>query len=159
MLKRRVALYLLAVIALIISVFLYYKFNSDSILEKSNVGRLMSTIENSETKLGIFIEENNFSSTINEIPFDIKNYGTSVANFDVSYSVEIFKGDGWYTIPFKENIIFTEEALVLNPGENYRSKINLNSFSYRFTEGKYRIIKEFNVDKRKVTLALEFELR
>jgi hypothetical protein len=157
-LKRRFVLSVLVVATLIISVFLYYQFSSNVTLEKSDKGNLPNTTENSVTKFGMFIEENDFSSKIDKIPLESKNYGTSIVTFGTFYSIETFIGDSWYKIPFKDNITFTTQALVLNPGGVHKSIINLDIFSYKFPKGKYRIIKEFTVDESEVTLAAEFLL-
>jgi hypothetical protein len=130
-------------------VFLYYQFNINKTLEKSNKGNLPNTTEKSGAKFGMFIEE---------IPFKIKNYGTTEVIYGTFYSIEAFKEDGWYTVPFKKNRTFTTEAIGLRPGGVDNSIINLDIFSYKFPKGKYRIIKYFFVDESKVPLAVEFVL-
>jgi hypothetical protein len=134
------------------------KANSEILLEKSDRGNLPNTIENSEMKLEIYLENNNLSSSTNEISLKVKNTGLMDVSFGQYYYIESFKGNSWNKVPFKENIGFNAILYNLKPGTTGKYQIYLKNLRYNLPSGKYRVIKEFTSNKNTVFLSVEFNI-
>lgn len=108
-------------------------------------------------KFEMYIQENDINSTTNEIPFQIRNIGEKSVSF-IGYSIETFKEDSWYVVPFNDNLAFSSKPTILNPGETFQDNLLLYILQYKLTKGRYRIVKEFTSNKSKVTLTVEFTM-
>lgn len=78
----------------------------NSLQEKSDYEDLPSKFNDKQTSLKIYSEKEVYSSSVDEIVFEIKNTGTTNLTFGEPIYVEKLEDGIWYQIPYIENLAF-----------------------------------------------------
>lgn len=78
--------------------------------------------------------------------FTIKNNGFAEAVFGTVYSIEIYKNDQWYVVPFQDNIAFNSLAYIVKGQSKVSQNVSLNVLYRPLKKGRYRFIKVVNGD-------------
>jgi len=95
----------------------------------------------------IELEEAKFSVDTGPISFTLVNESEDELHFGNEYSLEFLSLGGWQRIPFISDFSFTDELLVLYPGEQYRSRFDLEvnvTEGFNMMPGLYRLRKRVN---------------
>lgn len=129
-----------------------------TLIHKSNKGDLPSSINKENTKFIMYLNKSKYSLPINEIILEVKNLGSTNIEFGDNYYVEKYQNNLWYEIPFKENVGFNDILHILESHKTYKQKIYLESLDYHLLKGKYRIVKGYSSNGKKITLAAEFDI-
>ncbi|MBQ3125841.1 MAG: hypothetical protein IJC15_02115 [Clostridia bacterium] len=77
-----------------------------------------------------------------QISVTIRNYTDSPIEYGAEWSLEMKRGGGWVTLPFKENVGWIGLAYGLGVGASSSFRVNTSILARPLTEGRYRIIKE-----------------
>ncbi|WP_423243570.1 immunoglobulin-like domain-containing protein [Clostridium thermarum] len=72
-------------------------------------------------------ENEEYSTSVNEIKVTIRNQDSSNISFSGYYRIEKFQDDSWYVVPFIKDVAFTMESYVLKPAETYEFTLKYNS--------------------------------
>jgi hypothetical protein len=131
-------------------------------LKISDHNDVLSKIENSKVNLEIQLENNRYSESVEKLNLIVENYGPSEIYFGSGYQMEKYKDGLWYKVPFRDNVTSTSILYKREKKQKYTQEIILSLLDYQFTQGRYRIIKSFNLNERTdtedtmITLAAEF---
>ena len=79
--------------------------------------------------------------------------------YGVDFSLEIEANNTWNKVPFKEEPVFIEIAIILKANSKQEEVIDLYNYFGNLPEGKYRIIKSLYKDGEKVVVSAPFEIR
>ncbi len=78
------------------------------------------------------------------IQFSITNNSGDTAEFGTEWTIERLEDDGWYTLPFKPDIGWTQPLFMLSDGGTSSDTAHLSILDHRFKDGTYRIVKAIN---------------
>lgn len=78
------------------------------------------------------------------IQFSIANNSGETAEFGTEWTIERLEDDGWYTLPFKPDIGWTQPLFGLLDGGTSSDTAHLSILDHKFRDGTYRIVKEIN---------------
>ena len=78
------------------------------------------------------------------IQFSISNHSGQTAEFGTEWTIERLEDDGWYTVPFKPDVGWTQPLYILSDGGISSGTAHLSVLDHRFKDGSYRIVKEIN---------------
>lgn len=78
------------------------------------------------------------------IQFSIANNSGETAEFGTEWTIERLEDDGWYTLPFKPDISWTQPLFGLLDGGTSSDTAHLSILDHKFRDGTYRIVKEIN---------------
>ncbi|WP_163193578.1 immunoglobulin-like domain-containing protein [Clostridium thermarum] len=149
--KTLVILFLLAVIS--------GGCSKSTLQEKSTIGDLLNIISEQEIKAKMSTENEEYSTSVNEIKVTIVNQDSTGISFGSYYRVEKFQDDSWYVVPFTKDLGFTSEEIILKPAEAYEFTVLTILLDYDLSKGKYRIVKDFQMDSKEIKLAAQFTIR
>ncbi|MEO4054862.1 immunoglobulin-like domain-containing protein [Solibacillus sp. CAU 1738] len=131
----------------------------ESLVRKSEYGELPNKLYDQQTKIEVTTDKIEYSTEVNELIFKIENTGTTAFGFGVPLYIEKLINGNWYQIPYRENLAFADIALGIVANSDYVQSVPLEHLDYQLIEGKYRIIKVFNVNGGKFVLGAEFEIK
>lgn len=57
------------------------------------------------------------------------------------YSIEIYKSQEWYVVPFRKTVSFTLVLWLLNQDIPFKQTLKLTDLNYHLSKGKYRVVK------------------
>lgn len=78
------------------------------------------------------------------IQFSIANNSGETAEFGTEWKIERLEDDGWYTLPFKPDVGWTQPLFILSDGGTSSGTAHLSILDHKFKDGTYRIVKEIN---------------
>ena len=78
------------------------------------------------------------------IQFSIANNSGETAEFGTEWTIERLEDDGWYTLPFKPDVGWTQPLFILSDGGTSSGTAHLSILDHKFKDGTYRIVKEIN---------------
>ncbi|WP_078427326.1 immunoglobulin-like domain-containing protein [Alkalihalobacterium alkalinitrilicum] len=149
-------------LTLLFTIFILIGCNSQSITltEKSEYEDVIPSyveIENFSVEMNATVVTS--STHVEEVLLEINNLGTDNVGFGEYYQIEKRQDDGWYKIPFLDNVAFIDIGYFIHPGVSEEMKILTKNLDYHFPTGQYRIIKDFWTDEGvPYTLAYEFNI-
>ncbi|MFT8322068.1 MAG: immunoglobulin-like domain-containing protein [Bacillus sp. (in: firmicutes)] len=147
--------YLHGVLSIVLALFLAGCEEKKQDGEESSYGELESTKSTNDYVLSLKVDKDTYRSK-QEIELEICYQKGEGVTFGMPYELEKNENGVWRKIPFQSSAAFIEIAIILKANECYKQKVDLDTFDYDFTNGKYRIIKTFTVDGKAVDLAKEF---
>ena len=78
--------------------------------------------------------------------------------FGREFSLEKLENGDWKKVKFKENVAFTCEGIMLNPGQHMGLSVALDACFERLEKGKYRISKQIYLQNGNENIFAEFTL-
>ncbi|SNZ13974.1 hypothetical protein SAMN05421503_2182 [Terribacillus aidingensis] len=113
--------------------------------ESSPYGKELKKISDNDVSLRI---KENSLKTPGDLNFHIQNNGEETVAAGNEFAIEKYdeKREGWFQVPFKSGSAFTMEAMLIEPDSYGSFYVSFNDFDYRFSSGKYRIVKVFSSD-------------
>ncbi|WP_449443205.1 immunoglobulin-like domain-containing protein [Ureibacillus acetophenoni] len=129
----------------------------DKLIE-SEYGDLPDQLHKGQTKIEVTTDKKAYSTNVNEIILRIANTGTTSVGFGNPLYVEKLINGTWYQIPYKR-LAFTDITLGIDHNSNEEQEVPHEHLYYQFTEGNYRIIKEFYINEDVFVLGAEFEIK
>lgn len=121
---------------------------------KSDHGTLSNKVHEQDIHAKLYLPKSKFPTSVESMPFRIKNLGATTVTFGMEYRVEKFRKGSWYVIPFKPNAEFVMIARLLKVGEIYNDQVSMDMLDYYLTEGRYRVVKKIGPK----TLGAEFQI-
>jgi len=85
-----------------------------------------------------------YSPDIDKIRFLIINNTDNELHFGTPYSLERLVNEAWYSVPFKPDTAWNDIGCMLTGNAKTSDIVVMSIFNHRFTEGRYRIVKEIN---------------
>lgn len=146
-------------LTLLISACSNNETDSEAVLleRESEYGDLPNKLNEAQTIIEVTTDKKEYSTQVNELILKIKNTGTTTVGFGNSYIEKLINGT-WYQIPYRDDHAFADVTSAIEPNSNYEQEVFLEYLDYQLTEGKYRVVKAFNVTEGEYVLGAEFEI-
>ncbi|QXE02903.1 immunoglobulin-like domain-containing protein [Terribacillus sp. DMT04] len=111
-------------------------------LKPSTYGNKILKMDQS-TGITLVIEEDTIAMEEDELAYVIRNDTDKQIGFGREYSIEKYVDGKWMRIPFKKNIAFQEDGMLLSSHTEGGFNTSFNVLDYNLTEGEYRLIKPY----------------
>lgn len=156
---RKKIMIVFAVVIVLAMCFIWPRFlNTKTNLIKSSYTTVPQSIDKDNIKFTYKCQDENYTTSTNEIALTIENIGSANIEFGSTCIVEKFEDGAWYVIPFVDNIGFDMILNVLQPQKNREIKFNVEVLDYKLIQGKYRVVKEFTSEGNSMVAAAEFNI-
>jgi len=127
----------------------------DPIKVESKYDNITNELKEEETKVGIYVDQDIYTLPFSKLVYTIENTGENSVEYDNSVYLDKLQDETWVQIPYKENLEFTMEAVILEPDQSDEQEIALEHLDYQLTKGNYRIRKEIQDE----VMAVPFEIK
>lgn len=111
------------------------------------------TARNIQEEPKLLLEQDNLHLTLSiQNPTDITYYTGR------DFGLQKLENGEWQTVPMREDIAFTAEALIVSPGTYQIESLSLDFYFENLTAGSYRISKTLFSENGNLVIYAEFEL-
>lgn len=95
-----------------------------------------------------------YAPDVEEIGVTIRNHSGEMIEYGADWSMEVKRGGGWMTLPFKDNVGWIALAYGLADGASSSFTVNTGILEKPLTAGDYRIVKEIGGEAYAVEFAV-----
>ncbi|KAA0954735.1 hypothetical protein FQ085_17820 [Planococcus sp. ANT_H30] len=120
---------------------------------------LPNQLNEQEAAISMSTDQEIYKKPVKEIILTIENTGNRTVGIRSGSYVEMLQDGEWYQVPY-EHFSFTDGGVPgIESGETYEEDVPIDYITFDLIEGRYRIVKDFNLDSEETTLAAEFSIQ
>lgn len=105
-----------------------------------------------------FIAEKDIYKSSDHISLSLKNITPHNLSFGTPFTIERWDNGKWQETSLTDGMAFTEQLIILPPGQTYKTTVYLNMLQDSISPGVYQIVKNVHMDGESYNIGAPFQI-